>query len=332
MAPDGTPQSSQSEPAPGRPSATQTPLRVAITGATGLVGTRLVAALRRRDHQVRALVRSPERARSKLPAAVELFEWDPQAGPAPLPALAGCDAVVHLAGEPLAQRWSGAVKQRIRDSRVVGTANLVAAIAAIDADERPRALVSASGIDYYGPRHPDDEVDESAPPGGDFLAELCVAWEAAATAAADHGVRVARLRTAVALDRSGGALAQMLTPFRLGLGGPIAGGAQPFPWIHLDDLVGLYLAAIEGGPEWSGPINAVAPEAVSNRAFTRALGRALHRPAIAPLPALALRVRFGEMATLLTTGVRAVPRRAQELDYRFEHPSLDEALAAALRD
>ena len=189
-------------------------------------------------------------------------------------------------------------------------------------------LVSGSASGYYGP-HGDEEVDETAPAGTDFLAGVCVAWEREAQEAEALGLRVVRLRTGVVLDKDGGALAKMLPPFKLGVGGPVAGGRQWMPWIHLDDEVGIILAALDGD-EWNGPVNASAPNPVTNKEFSKALGRALHRPAIAPVPALAIRALYGEMAQIVTTGVRMVPRRATELGYAFAHPELDEALRSAL--
>jgi uncharacterized protein (TIGR01777 family) len=252
--------------------------------------------------------------------------WDAVAGPAPAEALTGCDGVVHLAGESVARRWTGEAKRAIRDSRVAGTRNLVAGLRA--ADPRPRVLASASAVGYYGP-HGDEPVDESSPPADDFLAGVCVEWEREADAASELGVRVVKVRTGLVLDRSGGALKAMLPPFKLGLGGPVAGGRQYMPWIHVDDVVGIYLAALDH-EQWSGPVNATAPEPVTNKEFTRALGAALHRPALLPVPALPLRLLMGEMGEVVTTGQRAVPRRAQELGYAFVHPELDEALRSAL--
>jgi uncharacterized protein len=243
-------------------------------------------------------------------------------GPPSPAALAGHDAVVHLAGEPVAQRWTGAARERIRNSRVEGTRGLVAAIAA--ADPRPRVLVTASGVGYYG-AHGDERLDEDAAAGDDFLAQVCVATESEARAAEQAGVRVVVLRTGVVLDRAGGALAKMLPAFRLGVGGPVAGGDQYLSWIHLDDLVGMYLAAIDD-EAWSGPFNATAPEPVTNAQFSRALGRALHRPAVLPVPAIALRALYGQMAEIVTEGQRAIPRRALEHGYSFTQPDLDEAL------
>jgi uncharacterized protein (TIGR01777 family) len=282
-------------------------LRVAITGATGLIGKRLSAALRARGDEV---------------TGISLRQGPPSPG-----ALAGADVVVHLAGEPVAQRWTKGARERIRSSRVEGTRGLVEAIAA--ADPRPRALVSSSAVGYYGGRG-DERLDESSSPGAGFLAEVCVAWEREANAAADHDVRVVTIRTGVVLDKSGGALEKMLPPFKLGVGGPVAGGRQYLPWIHVDDLVGIYVAAIDNDA-WSGPVNASAPEPVTNAVFSKALGRALHRPAFAPVPALAIRALYGDMAEIVTDGQRAIPKRALELGYSFTHPDLDEALADALR-
>ena len=304
-------------------------MRVTVTGATGLIGTRLVAALARRGDEVTVLSRDPQRARERLGTGISAEAWDPLGEPAPTGALAGRDGVVHLAGEPVAQRWSAAAKERIRSSRESGTANLVAGMRS--AEPRPRVLVSASAVGYYGARG-DEEVDEATPPGDDFLAEVCVAWERAAQAAEEFGVRVARVRTGIVLDPDGGALAKMLPPFRAGVGGPVAGGDQWMPWIHVDDLVGLYLAALDGGygADWSGPLNGSAPDPATNRDFSKALGRALHRPAIAPVPRLAMRALYGEMEQIVTTGQRAVPARPLALGFAYAHPELDEALRSAL--
>jgi uncharacterized protein (TIGR01777 family) len=302
-------------------------MRVAVTGATGLIGRRLVAALVERGDDVLVLSRQASRAQSLHGVRVE--EWNPAAEPAP--GLSGLDGVVHLAGEPVAQRWTDAAKERIRLSRVQGTSNLVAGMR--NADPRPAVLVSTSASGYYGDRGA-DLLDESSPPGPaeDFLASLCTEWERAAEEAAEIGIRVVKVRNGVVLDRAGGALAKMLPPFRLGVGGPVAGGGQYMPWIALDDVVGIYLAALDAteGPGWSGPVNASAPAPATNASFTRALGRALHRPAVLPLPALALRVMFGEMASILLASQRMVPARALELGYEFRYGELEAALRAAL--
>src|SRR3954467_1855740 len=299
-------------------------MRVTVTGATGLIGRRLVAELRRRGDEVTVLSRDPDKASSRL--GVEAVAWNATEEPAPGAALAGRDAVVHRAGEPVAQRWNDEVKRRIHDSRVTGTRNLVAGLR--EADPRPRVLVSASAVGYYGP-HGDERVTESDPAAGDFLGQVCVEWEAEADEARELGVRVAYVRTGIALDPKAGALKTMLPAFKLGLGGPIAGGAQYMPWIHIGDLVGLYLAALDGDA-WTGPLNGTAPEPVTQKQFAKSLGRALHRPAFAPAPRFALKLLMGEMAEIATTGVRAVPERPLELGYTFRHADLDEALRALL--
>jgi uncharacterized protein len=298
--------------------------RVTLTGATGLLGTRLVRRLRERGDEVTVLSRNPERAREAL--GVDAHRWDPGAGPAPVEALAGRDAVVHLAGEPIAQRWSDDVKRRLRASRIEGTRNLVAGIEA--ADPRPGVLVSSSAVGVYGDRG-EERLTEASATGDDFLAEICVGWESEAARAEKLGLRVVSIRTGVVLDRDGGALEKMLPPFKLGVGGPVAGGRQYLPWIHADDIVRLYLAALDG-EDWRGPVNGSAPEPVTNRDFSKALGRALRRPAFAPVPGFAIRALYGEMAVIVTAGQRAVPERATELGFEFRHPDLDEALASAL--
>ena len=299
-------------------------MRVTITGATGRIGTRLVGALRERGDDVTVLSRHPDRASAAL--GVEALAWQPESEPAPAAALAGRDGVIHLAGEDVAQRWSAEVKRRLLASRELGTRNLVAGLRA--AEPRPAALISSSAVGRYGPRG-DEPVTEASPAGDDFLARVCAAWEREAAAAAELGVRVVTVRTGVVLDRDGGALAKMLPFFKLGVGGPVAGGRQYMPWIHVDDLVGIYLAALDDAG-WSGPVNATAPEPVTNKAFSRALGHALHRPALAPVPGFAVRTLYGEMADIVVHGQRAVPERTQALGYRFRHPELGEALRSAL--
>lgn len=302
-------------------------MKVTLTGATGLIGPKLVAALGARGDDVLVLSRNPDAASRTLGVAAE--RWDPEADPAPVAALRDRDAVVHLAGAPVAQRWTTKAKAEIVASRELGTRNLVAGLrAAQQAGPAPGTLVSSSAVGYYGPRG-DERLDEAAPAGRDFLARVCVAWEREALQAADLGLRVVTLRTGVVLDRRGGALAKMLPPFLLGIGGPVAGGQQYMAWVHVEDLVGLYLAALDD-ERWSGAINATAPEPASNRAVSKALGRALHRPAIAPVPGLAVQLLYGQMAEIVTTGQRVVPQRALELGYRFAHTDLDEAMRSAL--
>jgi uncharacterized protein (TIGR01777 family) len=291
-------------------------MRVAVAGATGLIGRRLVAALLARGDSVVALSRDPARARAVLGV---------EAGSASAP-VSGFDAVVNLAGEPIAQRWTPAAKEQIRASRVDGTARLVEALSA--ASPRPAVVVSASAAGYYGDRG-DELLEESAAPGADFLADVCREWEKAALSATELGLRVALIRTGVVLDRAGGALAKMLPPFRLGLGGPVAGGGQWMAWIALDDLVGMYIAALSSDG-WSGPVNACAPNAVTNAVFSRELGGAVHRPAVMPVPGFALRAMYGEMASVVLASQRMMPRRASELGFSWQYGTLGPALRAAL--
>lgn len=299
-------------------------MKVTVTGATGLIGEALVEALKARGDEVTVLSRNPEKASREL--GVEAVGWDPLTEPAPAAALSGRDAVVHLAGEPVAQRWNEQTKRSIRTSRDLGTANLVAGIAA--SEPRPAVLVSSSAVGYYG-KHGDEVVTEETAAGSDFLAEVCVEWERRARAAEELGLRVVIVRTGVVLDANGGALKTMLPPFKAGVGGPVAGGKQYMPWIHLDDIVGIYLAAIDDG-SWSGPVNGTAPNPVTNAEFSKALGRALGRPAIFPVPGFAIRTLYGEMAEIVTEGQRAVPQRPLEFGYDFKQPNLDAALASAL--
>jgi len=305
-------------------------LRVTVTGATGLIGPALLGALGEQGAQVTVLSRDPVKAGARLnrsgAAPVEAVRWDPLSEPAPAEALAGRDAVVHLAGENVAQRWTSKARAAIRDSRVTGTRNLVAGLRS--AEPAPRTLISASAIGYYG-SHGEEPLDEDAPPGEDFLAHVCREWEAEAQGAAELGIRVVRLRTGVVLDRDGGALAKMLPAFRLGVGGPVAGGRQYVSWIGREDLVGMMLVALED-ERWTGPINATAPVPVTNRDLSRALGRVLRRPALLPVPGLALRLLYGEMAEIVTGGARVVPAKPLVLGYRFRRPELEDALRSAI--
>jgi uncharacterized protein len=303
---------------------------VTVTGATGLIGRALTQKLRDAGAQVTVLSRDPARARAELGGSADprlhALGWQPQREAPPATALAGRDAVVHLAGENIAQRWTARVRQALTSSRVRSTQNLVAGLAA--AEPRPHTLVSVSAVGYYGARG-EEPLDEDARPGGDFLAQLCVAWEAEARSAEELGVRVVTPRVGVVLDRRGGALAQLLTPFRLGLGGPIAGGRQYISWIHSGDLIALLQGAL-ADERWRGAINATAPEPVTNREFARALGAALGRPARMPIPGAALRLRYGEMAQTVTTGARVLPAQALMLGFDFRHPRLQGALAELL--
>ncbi|GAC1316265.1 MAG: TIGR01777 family oxidoreductase [Thermoleophilaceae bacterium] len=302
-------------------------MKVMVTGATGVIGRALVKELIARGDEVRALSRDADGARAKLGPAPIVHTWaDPVRDPAPVAAVAGADAIVHLLGEPIAQRWSAGAKRAIRDSRVEGTRNLVRAIR--DAEPRPAVLVSQSATGLYGP-HGDERVDESYPAAeGDFLAGVTEAWEREARAAEELGLRVVTPRTGVVISPSGGALEKMLPPFKLGLGGPIAGGAQYVPWIGLADVVGALIFCLDDSRA-SGALNLTAPEPVTNRDLSKALGAVLHRPAAVPVPGFAVRTLFGEMGSVVLGGVRAVPARLLELGYRFRDPQLEQALRTA---
>jgi uncharacterized protein (TIGR01777 family) len=303
-------------------------VKVAVTGATGTIGRALVAELLSRGDEVTVLSRDAGRARERLGDAVEAFEWpEPKRDPPPPDALRGRDGVVNLLGEPLDQRWSDRAKREIRDSRVLGTGNLVSALGELPPEERPAVLVSQSASGFYGARG-DEPVDESEPPGDDFLAGVVSEWEAAAREAEPLGVRVATTRAGVVLASEGGAVRKMLTPFKLGVGGPVAGGRQYLPWVHVEDTAAA-MAFCLGSQAASGPINVSAPEPVTNAEFSKALGRVLGRPAVIPVPALAMKLLYGEMSGVVTTGVRMVPSRLRELGYEFRRPDLEEALREA---
>jgi len=295
---------------------------VAVTGSSGLVGSALLPELAARGHRAIRLLRPGP------PAAGEpAVAWDPAAGTIDARALEGVDAVVHLAGEGVAGRWSAAKKARIRDSRVRSTALLAGTLARLA--RPPRVLVCASAIGWYGDRG-DEVLTEASPAGTGFLAEVCREWEAAAGAAALAAIRVVHLRIGMALSRRGGALAALLPVFRLSLGGPVGRGAQWMSWIALDDLVGAIVHAL-GADTLAGPVNAVAPHPVTNREFTRTLGRVLRRPAFLPFPAPAARLLLGEMAdALLLASARVLPLRLTASGYAFEHPELRGALRAEL--
>lgn len=303
-------------------------MRIVFTGATGLIGRAVVSAAQARGDAVVALSRDERRAGEVLGTGVEVHSWpDPTAEPPPEAALAGADAVVNLMGEEIAQRWTDEAKRRIRDSRVLGTRSLVQGMQALAGGQRPATLVSQSAVGYYGAAG-DDPLDERAPAGSDFLAEIVVAWEREALSAAP-GSRVVVTRTGVVLASAGGALAKMLPFFRLGLGGPVAGGNQYVPWIHLDDVVGGLLYCVDHG-EADGPVNLTAPAPATNAELSRALGRVLHRPAVIPVPAFGVRLLYGEMAEVVTTGQRAIPAHLERLGYQFRYAELESALSDAV--
>lgn len=292
-------------------------MHIAITGSTGLVGSALVPFLTAGGHRVSRLVRG-------LVPGVDCIRWDPAKGVRDLALLEAVDGVVHLAGENIAGgRWTAARKAEIRRSRVEGTQRLCETLARLA--QPPKVLICASAIGYYGGRG-DQVLSEEAPPGDDFLAQVCREWEAAAAAAAKAGIRVVNLRFGIVLSQAGGALQKMLLPFKLGVGGRIGSGRQYWSWIALDDAVGAIHHALVT-ESLVGPVNVVVPVPATNAEFTRALGRVLRRPTIAPLPAFAVRLMLGEMAdALLLASARVVPTRLQETDYTFRHPDLEGAL------
>lgn len=300
--------------------------RVVVTGATGTIGRAVCRALAARGDEVVALSRDRGRGQQALGGEIEVAAWpNPTGQPPPSSALGGADAVVHLLGEPVDQRWTEEAKARIRDSRVRSTQRLVAGLRELPDGQRPTTLISQSATGFYGPRE-DQTLAEDAPAGEGFLASVVTDWEAQAAAAGDV-LRVVMTRTGVVLSPSGGALQKMLPPFRLGVGGPVAGGRQYVSWIHLDDVVTGILFSLDTG-EARGPVNLTAPSPVTNAELSHALGRALHRPAILPVPGFALRLLFGEMAEIVTTGQRVVPAVLQRLGFGFRHPDIE----AALRD
>jgi uncharacterized protein (TIGR01777 family) len=298
---------------------------ILVTGGTGLIGGRLLRALGRDGLAVRALTRRPERA-PPLAAPHRWLAWDGlRAAPE---ALAGADAVVHLAGESVLGRLTPARREKIRESRVASARWLVEAIGGLPPPQRPRVLLGASGVGYYAAGG-DRVLDEDSAPGESFLAGLCREWEAETLAAAQHGVRCAVLRIGVVLAREGGALPLMLRPFRLGLGGRLGDGRQWVPWIHVDDVVSLIRAALEGDA-WTGPVNAVSPQPVRNAELTRELARALHRPAFFTVPAFVLRAALGEFAGELLESRRCAPRAALARGFAFAHPEIVSALTSEL--
>jgi uncharacterized protein len=302
-------------------------MRVLVTGASGFLGSAVCDALLARGDEAVGLTRDPERARQGNPT-VAWHAWSPATERPPASALAGVDGVVNLVGEPIDQRWTETAKDRIRSSRERATKNLVDAISA--AEPRPTTLVSQSAVGYYGDRGA-AVVDESTGPGSTFDAELCVAWETAAHEAERVGVRVVVVRTGLVLDPEHGLLKQLLVPFKLGVGGPLAGGSQYMPWIHVDDEVRLLLWALDNDKA-AGTYNAVAPNPVTNREFSKTLGRVLGRPAVVPVPKLVLTARFGsELGEVASGGQRTVPRRAVDAGFEFRHPELEAALSDLLR-
>ncbi len=299
-------------------------IRVAVIGGTGLIGSTACKRLAGQGARVVVITRDLSLARPRLPDGVDVIPWP--IGTEDVETLRGVDAILNLAGEPIAQRWTPAVKARLRESRVAVLDRLFGLVER--SASRPAVLVSASAIGYYGARG-DEPLNEEAGPGSGFLADLCVAWEEAARRFESLGLRTTRVRIGVVLAKKGGALGRMLPLFRLGVGGPVGSGRQWMSWIHLDDLADLLVFAIRDG-RVAGALNGTAPEPVTNAIFAAAMGRVLRRPAVVPGPATVLRVVLGEMATIVLDGQKVLPKRAQELGFPFRYPSLEGALRQIL--
>jgi uncharacterized protein (TIGR01777 family) len=298
-------------------------MKITLTGGSGFIGRRLMKTLAAGGHTVHILSRH---AGTNLPPGVKLSVWDALKGEPPADALDGADAVINLAGEPVAQKWNAAAKQKIRDSRIVGTQRLIQGLSTIS--HRPAALISASAIGIYGSRG-DEVLTETSPPGTGFLSEVCQEWEKEADMAESLGMRVAKIRIGIALDKNGGALAKMLPAFRNFVGGRLASGKQWMSWIHLQDLGALFKYAVENPVR--GVLNGTAPNPVTNAEFTEKLAVTLHRPAMFPVPAMALKVIFGEMSEVLVEGQRVLPKAAQAAGFQFQYPELGPALANLLK-
>lgn len=293
-------------------------MKCVISGGTGFIGRRIVDRLLRDEHYVGVWSRRPGKEKR---AAVASFTWDPLQGEPPAESLNAMDAVIHLAGEPVAQRWNAEVKRRIRDSRVFGTRSLVDAISRVR--HKPRVLVCASAIGYYGDRG-DEVLTESSSPGSGFLADVCRGWEAEADRAAEFGLRVVKLRIGFVLGKGGGALAQMVPAFRMFAGGRLGSGKQWMPWIHVGDVAEMFAHAVEN--DIAGVWNATAPNPVTNADFTREMGKALHRPAVFPVPPFALKLAFGELGQHMLDSSRVVPEAPLKAGFRFRHAELSPAL------
>ncbi len=304
-------------------------MRVLITGGTGLIGRTLAARLATEGHEPIVLTRDPENSRGDLPPGVRAAGWDGKTGNGWSELIDAETTIVHLAGAGIADaRWSDERKRQIRDSRIVSGEAVLAAIRAAPA--KPRALLQASAVGYYGPRG-NEPIDENEPPGDTFLAEVCVEWEESTRAVELLGVRRALLRTGLVLTLEGGALEKMLLPAKLGANGPLGSGRQGFPWIHLEDETGAIRFLIDR-QDAAGPFNLSAPHPVAQAEFARTLGRVIHRPSFLPAPAFALKLALGEMSDMLLSGQFVVPKRLQELGYRFLFPELEGALADLLAD
>ena len=302
-------------------------MKVLVTGASGRIGKALCDELLKRGDEIVGLTRSPDKAGEAQPR-VTWHAWEPTLERPTAAAFESVDGVVNLVGEKIDQRWSDEAKRKIMDSRKLATHNLVGAIEGLTA--RPKVLVSQSAVGYYGDRG-DEELDESSAPGEGFDSSVCVEWERAAHEVEPTGVRLAIVRTGQVMETGGGILGELLLPFKLGLGGPLAGGRQWLPWIHIADELGVLTWALDTEAV-SGVVNGTAPNPVTNKEWSKALGKALHRPAVLPIPGLAVEVKFGrEFGKVAQGGQRVLPKRTQELGYAFKYPEIDGALRDLLQ-
>lgn len=295
---------------------------VLVTGGTGFIGSRVCTALHQQGDTVHVLSRNPDRAQTRLKSARAFYGWNPETEKLPSEATKEIASVVHLAGETIAGKWNDEKKRRIRDSRILSTRNLVESLAAVNT--KPDVLVCASAIGYYGDSG-DEHFTEVSPPGNDFLAKVCQEWEAEAQKATDLGIRVVTVRIGLVLGLGGGLLAQMLTPFKMGVGGILGSGRQWMSWIHIDDVIGIILHALENN-EIRGPLNATAPTPVRNAEFTKILGTVLRRPTLLPTPIFALKLMMGEFADFIVLSQNVLPEKTEVSGYEFRHRTLDSAL------
>ena len=295
---------------------------VLVTGGTGFIGSRVCAALHEQGDTVHILSRNPERAQTKMKSVRAFYGWNPETEKLPPEATNGMVSVVHLAGETIAGRWNDEKKQRIRDSRILSTRNLVESLTA--SDTKPDVLVCASAIGYYGDSG-DEHFTEVSPPGNDFLAKTCQEWEAEAQKAIDLGIRVVTVRIGLVLGLGGGLLAQVLPPFKMGFGGTLGNGRQWMSWIHVDDVVGIILHALENN-EIRGALNATAPTPVRNTEFTKTLGTVLRRPTLFPIPTFGLKLMMGEFADFIVLSQNVLPEKTEVSGYEFRHRTLESAL------
>lgn len=301
--------------------------KVLVTGGTGFIGKRVCDALQEKDYGVTVLSRDPERAKTKLQSIDEIYTWNPETEQLPSEATSDLHAVIHLAGESIAGRWNAKKKQRIRDSRILSTQNLVSSLASTEA--KPEVLVCASAIGLYGATGDDSFTEESAK-GTDFLAEVCQEWEAAGQKASELGIRVVHVRIGLVLGIGGGLLEQVLPPFKFGAGGKLGSGKQWMSWIHIDDVVGIIMHSLENEGV-QGALNATAPNPVRNIEFTKTLGSVLRKPAILPVPAFGLHLLMGEFAEFVMLSQNVLPQKTEECGYEFQFRSLESALEDLLK-